>query len=48
MLCVSLCSTGMQNIQNLGSFVLKPEDLENMKAKGLIRLGANTRLGRVP
>jgi hypothetical protein len=38
----------MQNLQNLGSFVLKPEGLGNMRAKGLIRLIANTRLGIVP
>jgi hypothetical protein len=47
-LCVPLSSTGMQNIQNLGSFVLKPEDLENVRTKGLIRLVANTKLGIVP
>lgn len=47
-LCVSLSSTGMQNIQNLVSFVLKPEDVENMMTKGLIRLIANTMLGIVP
>ena len=46
-LCVSLSGTGMQNIQNLESFVLKPENLENMRAKGLTRLIAYTRLRKV-
>ena len=47
-LCASLSSAGMQNIQNLGSFVLKPEELDNVRAKGLIILVANTRLAIVP
>lgn len=48
LLCVSLSSTGTHNMQNLGSFVLKPEDLENMRAKGRIRLVANTGFVIVP
>ena len=45
---MSLSGTGLQKIQNLGSYVFKPKDLENMRVNGLISLIASTWLGVIP
>jgi hypothetical protein len=45
---MSLFGTGMQKIQNLGSYGFETQDLENMRVNSLISLVANTRLGISP
>ena len=43
--CKSLSGTGMHKIQNLGSYVLTPKDLEDKRVNGLLSLEANTWFG---
>jgi len=45
---VSVSSTGMQQIQNLGRTFLKFKDLENIWVNSFIILVANTRLDTDP
>ena len=46
--CMSLSSTGIRKIQNVGSYGFETQDLENIRVNSLLSLVADTRLGFSP